>query len=116
MSRCVVTTIVLALVSCGPGIEEGGRVILPADGRVRDRGAAEGERLEASSRRDEPAACLCDNNYNHYQAHRLYYCSPPLDTRLCAAGSNQPLAGQLNLYDQNCLREKTPGYFELCGG
>jgi hypothetical protein len=107
-----VLAIVLALVSCGPGIEEGSRVLPPADGRTPDRGTAEARRLDTS--RGEGGACLCDNNYSHYQAHRLYYCSPPLDTRLCAAGSNQPVPGQLNLYDRSCLRELTPGYFELC--
>jgi hypothetical protein len=95
----------LLLAACGPGVEEGPWPL--PDGSTDLRRDADGRTADASP-------CICDNNYNHYEAHRLYTCNPPLNTKLCAAGSNEELPGLLNFYDRNCLRELTPGYFRTC--
>src|SRR5512137_1935916 len=100
MRRCMAFSVLL-LAACGPGVEEGP---WPTDLRAFDA-SLDARRVDGV----DAGPCICDNNYNHYQAHRLYTCDPPLNTKLCAAGSNEELPGLLNLYDRNCLRELTPG-------
>jgi hypothetical protein len=107
MTRCRGALCALLLAACGPGVEEGPLPAPFSDGSPDSR-------REVDGRIDSAGPCICDNNYNHYQAHRLYTCNPPLNTKLCAAGSNEELPGLLNLYDRNCLRELTPGYFKKC--